>query len=677
MAIRLCSVGERRPRQHANQLFCMIVVVGGLVALMIAATVFASGDLSKLPATTIVRHLTSADRSCSKSPEQWNTTVLYGLPDEPALAMAKSKFSRRQRIGFATYATGPYNAFLPDMWESLKRYVLTDHDVHLFVFTDTALNGTTLSGPNVHSRHQPRLGWPFDSIGRHYLYLRYLSWFSGMDYVYSVDCDVLFTGPWDERILANRVGALNAWFFGVPVKSSTYDRRVTLSGKPFSTAFIEDGVGTHYFAGGLFGGTLDGFADILRASVALVKDDLRQSPPRIALWHDESYLNAVFAEHPPDLILGPHYIYPEPPADKWLMAAENVASKSWFELQKLGARPLMLNLGVRKHLNNQNAQFQPSSSVVPAIMSELGKPTAFWTTPDRRRLQSKVTFIIKAFERPTCLKRLIASIASHYPSVPVLIADDSRSPLLSDDEVEQYRMVLQSLQYVKVEYDIGLAAGRNMLVDFVQTPMVMLFDDDFILEGTSNLDALIGPLEWGGYDIVGGCIDSAYSYSLVREGSFFQVHPDLPCAGVATRAADYDAPELSCWRVDMINNFFMARTAFLRSVRWDPRLKMGEHEDFFLRVQLAGGRVGLCKGAQAVNDNSCDHTPFYMTQRGRVFDFWVTFFHKWSITQMATAAGKYSLMCTGNQLAVPLRKYALPDVKCTIKVEQDTIWFKS
>jgi len=74
-----------------------------------------------------------------------------------------------------------------------------------------------------------------------------------------------------------------------------------------------------------------------------------------------------------------------------------------------------------------------------------------------------------------------------------------------------------------------------------------------------------------------------------------------------------------------------ARTAAAsadRSMRWDPRLKMGEHEDFFLRAREAEGRVGLCRGVTAKNDNSCDRTPEYRKLRGRVFDFWVIFFTK-------------------------------------------------
>lgn len=67
------------------------------------------------------------------------------------------------------------------------------------------------------------------------------------------------------------------------------------------------------YLAGLFGGTFASFGAILRETTALARVDLSKTPPRIAIWHDESYLNRVFAFNPPTVVLGPHYVYPEPP----------------------------------------------------------------------------------------------------------------------------------------------------------------------------------------------------------------------------------------------------------------------------------------------------------------------------------------------------------------------------
>ena len=133
------------------------------------------------------------------------------------------------------------------------------------------------------------------------------------------------------------------------------------------------------------------------------------------------------------------------------------------------------------------------------------------------------------------------------------------------------------------------------------------------------------------------------------------------------RPPDYATDDIACWRVDMILNFFLARTSFLREVRWDPVFKVGEHEDFFLRAKDAGGRVAMCRGLVAQNDNTCDATALYKSKRKRVFDLWVHLFLKHDLTEMRTAAGTYKLVCNPSPPLVP--------GNCKIDVQQQGIWF--
>jgi glycosyltransferase involved in cell wall biosynthesis len=184
-----------------------------------------------------------------------------------------------------------------------------------------------------------------------------------------------------------------------------------------------------------------------------------------------------------------------------------------------------------------------------------------------------VTFIVKAFERRLCLARLLDSTAAVYPNVPVIVLDDSSAPLLNTSELSAATQRLPYLRYILSPFDVGLAAGRNALVDEVTTPFVLLLDDDFILEAGSGIERLQDVLERGVFDLAGGCIDSAHGYSLLRSNAQLEVRADIACVGQADRPPVWQTPDLSCWQVDMINNFFLARTDFLRQVRWDPRLK--------------------------------------------------------------------------------------------------------
>jgi GT2 family glycosyltransferase len=217
--------------------------------------------------------------------------------------------------------------------------------------------------------------------------------------------------------------------------------------------------------------------------------------------------------------------------------------------------------------------FQPASATLPGVMSLSGKPEFYQVAASKRDLAARVTFIVKAFERPSCLTRLLESIIVEYPANPVVVLDDSREPVLSGPALTLFKEQLSGLRYLRTDHDVGLAAGRNTLVDAVDTPYVLLLDDDFILNDRSHIERLLDTLEWGRFDLVGGCIDSAYSYTLLHTPGQLEVRMDLPCEGWVRRPPEYDTPEMSCWEVDMINNFFLARTDFLRKVRWDPRLK--------------------------------------------------------------------------------------------------------
>ncbi len=80
-----------------------------------------------------------------------------------------------------------------------------------------------------------------------------------------------------------------------------------------------------------------------------------------------------------------------------------------------------------------------------------------------------LTAIIKTFERPRILRRLVSSIRRLYPDLKVIVADDSRSPVPVD-----------GVTTIELPYNTGLTAGRNAALREVVTPYFLLLDDDFV-----------------------------------------------------------------------------------------------------------------------------------------------------------------------------------------------------
>jgi hypothetical protein len=64
-----------------------------------------------------------------------------------------------------------------------------------------------------------------------------------------------------------------------------------------------------------------------------------------------------------------------------------------------------------------------------------------------------ITAVIKTFERPNELDRVIQSLRGFYPDLKIIVTDDSRIPYPRND-----------VDYHVMPYDSGLSAGRNLLI---------------------------------------------------------------------------------------------------------------------------------------------------------------------------------------------------------------------
>ena len=219
------------------------------------------------------------------------------------------------------------------------------------------------------------------------------------------------------------------------------------------------------------------------------------------------------------------------------------------------------------------------------------------------------TIIVKTFERPQCLERLLASIVGAHWQGPVLIGDDSRRPY-RDPILARYGGMVT--EYLCMPFDIGSSAGRNLLLKKVATPYFVLCDDDFVFDARTDVNRLRELVETAGLDLVGGVYFDRMAPSWrqaaaaaarldwwhlclrlgieVPRKTFFNF---APCGVNQWRLTDipYTPPVVRC---DYVSNFFLARMRRLIETvgGWEESLKMGEHQDFFFKAKRAGLRVG-------------------------------------------------------------------------------------
>jgi glycosyltransferase involved in cell wall biosynthesis len=199
-----------------------------------------------------------------------------------------------------------------------------------------------------------------------------------------------------------------------------------------------------------------------------------------------------------------------------------------------------------------------------ALAIDLRLPAA---APDRS-LDGQLTALVKTFERPAVLRRLIASIRRTYPSLPVIVVDDSETP-----------STLPGVETVVLPFDSGVSAGRQAGLDRVRTPYVLVLDDDFVfLRDTALAPSLAWLAKNPNVDILGGQL---IDVPLLRRrppplGQIFAT----PVRPIVPIGSSIDGL-LVC---DKVANFYLARTERLRLVGWDAALRRIDHADFFTRA---------------------------------------------------------------------------------------------
>ncbi|KAM9444606.1 beta-1,4 N-acetylgalactosaminyltransferase 1-like isoform 2-T2 [Clarias gariepinus] len=186
-----------------------------------------------------------------------------------------------------------------------------------------------------------------------------------------------------------------------------------------------------------------------------------------------------------------------------------------------------------------------------------------------------VTIATKTFIRYDKLQDLIDSIRQFYPTVTIIIADDSEHPKpLTGPYIEHYTMPFKK----------GWFAGRNLAVSQVTTKYVLWVDDDFIFTSKTNLEKMVDVLESTSLDLVGGAVKEVSGYVATYRNiiSSEKGGEDGDCLHI--RRGFYHALEgfPNCVVTDGVVNFFMARTDKVQQVGFDPLLARAAHLEFFV-----------------------------------------------------------------------------------------------
>jgi len=205
--------------------------------------------------------------------------------------------------------TNKYLNFLPTWYESCEKYLAPGHKKQYFVFTDGELEGLP---DNITPYHQEHLPWPYITLYRFATILKASEEIRNYDYLLFLDADMRVVDtvkPEDLFTDKPYIGVHHpCHFLGMNPHKEFPGAFET---NPKSTAKVPDDYDfKYYWQGCLWGGRVPEVIDMMEELDSRTKQD--EENDFIAQWHDESQLNAFYAQHPNDVhTLGSQFAYPE------------------------------------------------------------------------------------------------------------------------------------------------------------------------------------------------------------------------------------------------------------------------------------------------------------------------------------------------------------------------------
>jgi GT2 family glycosyltransferase len=244
-----------------------------------------------------------------------------------------------------------------------------------------------------------------------------------------------------------------------------------------------------------------------------------------------------------------------------------------------------------------------------------------------------VSILIKTLERPEQLINQLYSIRKYKFKGPIIIADDSRQP---------YRESILKLfpdmdiTYLNLPFDTGTAEGRNIMLEHTKTPYFVLCDDDFIFEPRTRIPLMRKMLIENNLDLLGG-VFRQYNLKSRKERLKFSVsnwflknvNVLIPSTSIFEYSANFEIEGEACLMkkmvyqdpftvCDMTHNFFIARTDKVTAFGgWNPILKGGEHQNFFIRAKLNGLKVATTRLCGVVHDRWSKAPEIFQELRDR------------------------------------------------------------
>lgn len=265
--------------------------------------------------------------------------------------------------------------------------------------------------------------------------------------------------------------------------------------------------------------------------------------------------------------------------------------------------------------------------------SEAEDPTG---APQRNRIEApplSISTVIPFFNGSAFLPDAVASAASQsFRSREIIVVDDGSDP---EEAAWLARFARDAGVKVITQRNMGQGGARNAGVAAARGSHICFLDQDDVFLPHHN-EALV--LHWRAESslrervgwVFGNLCEATEGLAVIRSGIFPYVVDPIPA-----RIEDCLARDLTVFP----STTLIDRAAFLGVGGFDARLRGYEDDDLFLRLLLAGYRVGFCPGDVALwrrHDAQTSRSMAFIRSAEVFFDKWID--HPWPEQQVRAFA---------------------------------------
>lgn len=205
--------------------------------------------------------------------------------------------------------------------------------------------------------------------------------------------------------------------------------------------------------------------------------------------------------------------------------------------------------------------------------------------------------IIPTFLRPEKIEKEINSILQYCQSQSYRLYIGDQSGEFSKTDMTKELVKLGHKIY-NIPFNSGLSYTRNYLVQQTIEPLILVIDDDYIFNQSTNLftfEKLLMTNEDVG--LVGGLIANrgSYSHDLYLDNDkhklYFIKDETKPFLTYTFLKGFVQEKLYKYHYCDSIMNFFLSKREVYNDVKWDNRLLLCEHTDYLLQLKNSKWKV--------------------------------------------------------------------------------------